>query len=178
MPLSVLISEIASAPASSAAAATPAGSAAVGVSFTITGFPATARTRSTAAAVSAGSAPITSPVSTFGHETFSSTIATSSRSPTAPASRASSSRLKPITETTSGTGSSASRGRSSRRKPSRPLFGSPIELISPSGDSHSRGGGLPWRGSRVMVFDTKASKGKASGSSRASPKVRRAAIAS
>ena len=29
----------------------------------------------------------------------------------------------------------------------RPLLGSPIELIIPPGCSHSRGGGLPWRGS-------------------------------
>ena len=98
-------------------------------------------------AVSAGSAPITRPVSTFGQDTFSSSIATSSRSPTAATSGASSSRLKPITETTSGTGSSASSGRSGARKPSSPLLGSPIELISPAGVSQSRGGGLPWRGS-------------------------------
>ena len=150
----------------------------MGVSFTITGFSVSARTRSTAAAVSAGSAPITRPVSTFGQDTFSSTIATSSRSPTADARWASSSRLNPMTETISGTGSSASSGRSARRNPSRPLFGSPIELMSPSGDSHSRGGGFPCRGSRVMVFETNASKGKLSGSRRASPKVRRAAIAS
>ena len=119
---------------------------------------------------------MTSPVSTFGHETFSSSIATSSRSPTADTSRASSSRLKPITETTSGTGSSASSGRSDSRNPSRPLFGSPIELISPAGVSQSRGGGLPWRGSSVIVLETKASNGKRSRS--ASPKARRAAIAS
>ena len=116
------------------------------------------------------------PVSTFGQDTFSSSIETSSRCPTAATSRASSSRPKPITETTSGTGSCASSGRSEARKPSRPLFGRPIELIIPAGVSHNRGGGLPCRGSRVIVFDTNASNGKRS--SRASPNARRAAMAS
>ena len=112
IPLSVLISETASAPASSAASATAAGSVAFGVSFTISGRSVSGRTRSTARAVSAGSAPITRPVSTFGQDTFSSISATSSLSPVRATSVASSSRLKPITETTSGTGSSASSGRS------------------------------------------------------------------
>ena len=48
MPLRVLTSETASAPAPSAAAATAAGSAALGVSFTISGFSVSERTRSTA----------------------------------------------------------------------------------------------------------------------------------
>ena len=176
MPLSVLISETASAPASWAAAATASGSLAFGVSLTISGRSESVRTRSTALAVSAGSAPITSPVSTFGQETLSSIIDTSVRSPTAATSSASSSRLKPITETTSGTGSSASWGRSSARKPASPLFGRPIELIRPAGVSHRRGGGFPCRGATVIVFETNASNGKRS--SRVSPKARRAAIAS
>ena len=126
------------------------------MSFTISGLEVRDRTRSTASAVSEGSAPMIRPVSTFGHDTFSSSIATSSRSPAAAASSASSSRLKPMTDTTSGTGSRASSGRSDSRKPSRPLFGSPIELISPAGVSQSRGGGLPSRGASVIVFETKA----------------------
>ena len=176
MPLSVLMSDTASAPASSAAAATAAGSAALGVSLTTIGSSVSGRTRSTARAVSPGSAPITSPLSTFGHDTFSSSIATSGPLPHARHQPASSSRLKPITDTTSGTGSSARRGRSCPGSPSRPLFGSPIELIIPAGVSHRRGGGLPWRGSSVIVFDTNAWNGKRSRS--ASPKARRAAIAS
>jgi hypothetical protein len=56
------------------------------------------------------------------------------------------------------------------------LFGRPIELISPDGVSHSRGGGLPARGSSVIVLETNASKGKFS--STASPKVLWAAIGS
>ena len=46
----------------------------------------------------------------------------------------------------------------------------------PAGVSHRRGGGLPWRGSSVIVFETNASNGKRSRS--ASPNARRAAIAS
>ena len=41
-------------------------------------------------------------------------------------------------------------------------MGRPIELISPAGASHSRGGGLPARGSSVIVLETKALNGKAS----------------
>ena len=143
MPFSVLMSDTASAPEPSAAAATACGSDAFGVSLTISGFSVSGRVRSTARAVSAGSAPITSPVSTLGHDTFNSIIATSSHSPTRSTSFTSSSWLKPMTETTSGTGNSASSGRSEARKPSRPLFGRPIELISPAGVSQRRGGGFP-----------------------------------
>ena len=81
-----------------------------------------------------------------------------------------------MTLTISGTGSSASCGRSCLRYPSSPLFGSPIELIIPPAISHSRGGGLPWRGASVTVLETKAANGNCSSS--ASPNTRRAAIAS
>src|SRR5829696_2025801 len=176
VPLSVLISDRASAPASWAAAPTAAGSVALGVSLTISGLSVSGLRRSTERAVSPGSAPMIRPVSTLGQEKLSSISATSSRSATALTSVASSSRLKPITETQSGTGSSASCGRSLARKPSSPLLGSPIELISPAGVSYSRGGGLPWRGATVMVLLTKQSNGNWSSSS--SPNARRAAIAS
>ena len=79
-------------------------------------------------------------------------------------------------ETISGTGSSRSFGRSSARKPSSPLFGSPIELSIPLGVSQIRRGALPARGSGVIVFETKALKGKSA--STASPKTAWAAIAS
>src|SRR3954471_7561481 len=81
-----------------------------------------------------------------------------------------------MTDTINGTGSDAGNGKACSRNPSSPLFGSPIELISPDGVSHKRGGGLPARGSSVIVFDTNASNGKFSSS--ASPKVRCAAIGS
>ena len=64
-----------------------------------------------------------------------------------------------ITETISGTGSSASRGRSSSRNPSGPRLGSPIEFIIPAGVSQIRRGALPARGSGVIVFETKAVRG-------------------
>ena len=109
------MSETASAPCCSAAAATSPGEVQFGVSFTISGLPVSGRMTSISAAVSAGSAPITMPVFTFGHDTLSSSAATSSRSANAATSRPTSSRAKPMTLTISGTGSSASRGRSSAR---------------------------------------------------------------
>ena len=90
MPRSVLISETASAPCASAAAATAAGDAQFGVSLTISGLAVSGRTASSSAAVSPGSAPMISPVSTFGQETLSSSAATSSRSANASTSVATS----------------------------------------------------------------------------------------
>ena len=139
----MLISETESAPEASAATATAAGSATLGVSLTISGFAVSGRSASSSFAVSAGCSPTISPEWTLGQETLSSSAATSSRSATPETSREKPSALVAITETTSGTGSSARRGRSCSRNPSRPLFGSPIELIIPAGVSHSRGGGLP-----------------------------------
>ena len=137
------MSETASAPCCSAAAATAAGEAQLGVSLTISGLAARGRTASSSAAVSPGSAPISSPVLTFGHETLSSSAATSGRAENAATSAPTSAWLEPMTLTISGTGSSASAGRSSARKRSSPLLGSPIELIMPAPSSHRRGGGLP-----------------------------------
>ena len=162
---SVLISETASAPPSSAATATAAGSATFGVSFTISGFAVSGRSASSSAAVSAGCSPTIRPEWTLGQETFSSIAATSSRSADAvDQPRELLVARCAITETISGTGSSASCGRSSARNPSRPLFGSPIELIIPAGVSQIRCGSLPARGSGVIVFETKAEKGKSSSS--------------
>ena len=172
----VLISETASAPPSTAASAIGTGSATFGVSFTSRGFSVSGRTRRSSEPASSGDSPTIRPDFTLGQETFSSRAATSSRPPTPSTRPANSSWLVPITETTSGTGSSASSGRSRDRKPSRPLFGSPIELISPEGVSQRRGGGLPARGSGVIVFETKAENGNSSSSR--SPNARRAAIAS
>ena len=100
----------------------------------------------------------------MGQETFSSIAATSSRSSSAATSRVNSSCPVAITETISGTGSSASCGRSSARNPSSPLLGRPIELIIPAGVSQIRCGSFPTRGSGVIVFETKAEKGKSSSS--------------
>ena len=106
------------------------------------------------------SVPTTHPDFTFGQDTFSSSAATSLRSETPCTRVANSSCENPATLTISGTGRVASTGRSCSRNPARPLFGRPIELISPAGVSHRRGGGLPPRGASVIVFETKAEKGK------------------
>ena len=82
IPRRVLISETASAPCSSAARATAAGEAVLGVSLTISGLPVHGRTASSSAASSPGSAPNISPVLTLGQETLSSSAVTSSRSAT------------------------------------------------------------------------------------------------
>ncbi len=174
--LSVLISETASAPPCSAAAATSAGFATLGVSFTINGFSLSGRSASSSASVSLGCSPTIRPECTFGHETLSSIAATSSLSPTPLTSRANSSCPVAITETISGTGSCASSGRSSTRNPANPLLGNPIELIIPAGVSQIRCGSLPALGSGVIVFETNAENGNSARSS--SPKTRRAAIAS
>src|ERR1019366_6003426 len=105
------------------------------------------------------SAPISSPVFTFGQDTFSSTAAISERELHASRSSAISAAVEPITLVINGTGKVASAGRSSARYPASPLFGSPIELTSPPGASHNRGGGLPERGSNVIVLDTYAANG-------------------
>ena len=173
---SVLMRDSASAPPSSAASATGTTSETFGVSFTISGFDVSGRTRAISAAISPRSLPITHPDLTFGQETFSSSAATSARAATPSTKATNSSWEKPATLTTKGTGRPASSGRSRSRKPSRPLFGSPIELISPAGVSHRRGGGLPPRGASVIVLETNAANGS---SSRAgAPNVRIAAIAS
>ena len=72
IPRRVLMRLTASAPCCSAAAATSAGDAQLGVSLTINGFSEIGRTTSSSPASSRGSAPMTSPVLTFGHETLSS----------------------------------------------------------------------------------------------------------
>ena len=77
----VLINDTASAPPSSAATATAAGSATLGVSFTISGFSVSGRNASNSAAVSVGCSPTIRPEWTLGQETFSSIAATSSLSP-------------------------------------------------------------------------------------------------
>ncbi len=92
---SVLISDTASAPPSSAASATAAGSAVFGVSFTISGFSVSGRRAEQSASVSAGCSPTIRPDLTFGQETLSSIAATSSRSPTPATSREKPSRRSP-----------------------------------------------------------------------------------
>ncbi len=119
---------------------------------------------------------MSSPVATFGQDTFSSIALTCARSSSAPTSSPISSAVDPMTFVISGTGSRARAGRSSSRYARSPRFGNPIELISPAADSHSRGGGLPSRGARVIVFETYAENGNSSNSR--SPNTRAPASAS
>ena len=85
-------------------------------------------------------------------------------------------RLKPITLTISGTGSSARPGQVGFQITGQTLVGQPDRVHQPGRQLPQPGGGLPWRGARVTVLDTKAANGKFSSSS--SPKARRAARAS
>ena len=84
------MSDTASAPSASAACATAATSAVFGVSLTIRTLLVSGRTARSSAPSDAGSAPMSSPVLTFGHETFSSIAATSSRASSASTSCATS----------------------------------------------------------------------------------------
>ena len=95
---------------------------------------------------------------------------------TVSAYNASTGSLSITVDTISGSGTSPRRLRTPARNPSRPGLGRPIELIMPAGVSHSRCGGLPARGSNVIVLETKAAKGKSSIT--AEPKARWAARAS
>ena len=97
-----------------------------------------------AASRSAGGAPRRAPASppaarrrsdrtsTFGHETLSSIAATSSRPPTPSTRRAKPSRSVAITETISGTGSSASCGRSCGEEPLEALVREPDRVDHPA----------------------------------------------
>ena len=143
---SVLISETASAPLSSAATATAAGSATLGVSFTISGFAVSGRSASSSAAVSSGCSPTISPDWTLGQETLSSIAATSSRSRD---------RLDEPRELLAARRHHRDDQRHRqlgqlrqvlRQNPPRPRFGRPIELIIPAGVSHIRCGSLPAAG--------------------------------
>ena len=145
---SVLISETASAPPSSAATATAAGSATFGVSFTISGFSVSGRSASSSAAVSSGCSPTIRPEWTLGQETLSSIAATSSRAADRRRPGARTPRgWSPSPRRSAAPAARASCGRSSARNPSRPLLGSPIELIIPAGVSQIRCGSFPARGS-------------------------------
>ena len=114
-----------------------------------------------------GCSPTISPDLTLGQETFSSSAATSARAADAldqPRELVVAGRPSP--RRSAAPAARRARGRSCSRKPSSPLFGRPIELIIPAGVSQSRGGGLPARGSGVIVFETNAENGKSSSEGR------------
>ena len=145
MPLSVLISDTASAPASSAARATAAGSLAFGRELhdqrlraeRAHGLARPARSRRDRRPSRARSPR--------SGRTRSARSAPPRRArPRAATSVASSSRLKPITDTTSGTGSSASSGRSEAEEALEPLVGQPDRV-------DQAGRGLPQARRRVAL---------------------------
>ena len=176
MPRSVSISETASAPWASAAAATSAGDAQLGVNLTISGFAVRARTASSRRASSPGSAPNIKPVLTLGHETLSSSAVTSSRSPTVRPARATSSWAPPITLTISGTGSSASSGQVVAQEAVQSLVGQPDRVEQSAGSSYSRGARVSFARRERDRLGHDAANGNRSSS--ASPNARCAAIAS
>src|SRR5690348_14070320 len=157
IPRTVFTSTTASAPPTSAATAISATSATDGDSLANSGTSVSARQRSSSARVSPASVPIEmQPDSTLGQDTFSSRAATAGCAPMRRTAAAYSPGDQPPTLTTSGTPSSARRGRWSSQKRSSPGLASPIEFTIPAGVSTIRGGGLPSRGRRVTVLVTKA----------------------
>ena len=149
MPVSVLIMEIASAPASSAASAFSVMSDTFGVSLTISGCFAAALTALVMAYTLSGFTPKATPPScTFGQEMF-----ISSRCTPVPASRSAictyCSTLVPVMLAITATSLVSSHGRSFSMKLSTPGFCRPTLLSMPLGVSAMREGGLPVRGSRL-----------------------------
>ena len=149
MPVSVLIMEIASAPASSAASAFSVMSDTFGVSLTISGRFAAALTALVMAYTLSGFTPKATPPScTFGQEMF-----ISSRCTPVPASRSAictyCSTLVPVMLAITATSLVSSHGRSFSMKLSTPGFCRPTLLSMPLGVSAMREGGLPVRGSRL-----------------------------
>src|SRR5688572_1527765 len=123
-----------------------------GESFAYSGRLVAARQAETIAAALSGAS------STLGQERLSSIASTPS---SAAHVSAYSTAEKPPTDTHSGTPSSRRLGRVSLRNRSRPGFASPIEFNMPASVSAIRTGGLPSRGSGVIVFVTKPSRERA-----------------
>ena len=112
------------------------------------------------------------PECTFGQETLSSIAATSSRPPTRLDQRRELLAARsPSPRRSAAPAARASSGRSCSRKPSSPLFGSPIELIIPAG-------GLPEPRRRVagprLRRDRLRDEGARTGTARAARRRRRA----
>ena len=141
----------------------PATSAVFGVSLTISGLRVLAAHRAhDLLAAARDRRRCRGPVCTFGQDTFSSIAAISARCVAGLArARASSAarRAHHVRDQRHRQRRASSRQVLGRGSPSRPLLGRPIELISPAGASHSRGGGLPARGSSVIVLETNAANG-------------------
>ena len=144
IPTSVLMRVSPSAPAASAARATPQMSATCGDNFTSTGKPVRSRTAATMASVVAASSPTTRPPShTFGHETFNS-------KPLTPGT------VSPAMLTMTGTSHCSQIGAFSLITLRTPMFWRPMALSIPAGVSATRGPRSPARGRNVMLLQTMA----------------------
>ena len=157
MPIRVLISDTASAPASSTALAITVISVTLGESFTITGRSVRSLTALVTSAAMEGSVPnATPPFFTLGQEMFTSRASIPSTpvscSANFPYSRAESPRILTMTRLLIPRRNSIFPS----RNPCRPTFSSPIALSMPQAVSTTRGGGLPGRGSRDIPLTTTA----------------------
>ena len=149
----VFTSEIASAPASSAARANDATSVTFGVSFGMTGSRVTLRTALTTACVPGRLQPKVMPPSLmFGQEMFSSIAATPSASDRIRASSTYSSSVVPqmLTKTTARRRRSS--GSFSSMNRCTPMPCRPMAFSIPDGVSTMRGGGCPSRAFRNNPF--------------------------
>ena len=173
----VLISETASAPPSSAATATAAGSATFGVSFTISGFAVSGRSgleqRPRLGRLLADDQP--------GLDVRAGDVELDRRDLVARRRPRSTSARELLGARRHHRDDQRHRQLGELRQVVREealeaLVREPDRVDHPGRRLPERGGGLPARGSGVIVFETKALKGKRSSS--ASPKARRAAIAS
>ena len=157
MPIRVLISDSASAPASTQACAMATMSVTLGESLTISGFLVTARQALTTLAAHAGSVPKTiPPCLTLGHEMFISSAAISGISSRRRAISAYSSMVPPKKLAIAGVSTERRKGTLLAMKASMPTFCRPMALSIPPGVSTIRGVGLPARGLRHSPLVTKA----------------------
>ena len=152
MPISVLITAKASAPASIQRRALSAMSVWFGESFAISGFFVTLRHAATTRADITGSLPNTTPPSfTFGQEILISMASIGESSNRRVTSRYSS-IVEPETLAMKRVSVKSSEGRILFTTVAVPGFCKPMELSMPAGVSHTRCGALPRRGCKVVPF--------------------------
>ena len=157
MPISVLISETASAPAFSTAFAITVISVTLGESFTITGTVDFSLTAVVTAAAISGTVPnATPPFFTLGHDILTSTAAIPFTSARRSAISRYSCSVSPRIFTTTGTSIACRDSIFSVINRLTPTFSSPMAFSIPHDVSTIRGGGFPARASREMPFTTTA----------------------
>jgi hypothetical protein len=157
MPITVLTSVTASAPASLAARAMAGRSVTLGLSLAHRGRPQAAVAATTAAVASAEWANTSDRDSTFGQERFTSTATTSAgASASAVAAFSNSATLRPQMLATTRAPASTRAGSSSRLHASTPGPCRPTLLSMPAAVSCTRGAGFPGHGSAASDFTTTA----------------------